>query len=249
MCLKLHFLFAHTMPLNDHTCCVSQKRSIIWSMSLLKHELSAEWTAASDLVITVCVDFFYRTDSRPSIIHCLSNPTVNKNILPSSPLQTENHRCWIYADVKLKSGLIRPGETQRDSRNRQTLDYSEDPLKPRTSLITDQTVSVLSSQPQIDGGIKTSPIWIENPPSRQENNSPSRWSRGSSFGFLNTRKLYEAKLFLSAGGGRWGKNYWCGIQEGTAKKKSIMLMTVTVTDAESRSKLSHQMEHFQNILD
>lgn len=212
-------------------------------------ELSAEWTAASDLVITVCVDFFSRTDSRPSIIHCLSNPTVNKNILPSSPLQTQNHRCWIYADVKLKSGLIRPGETQRDSRNRQTLDYSEDPLKPRTSLITDQTVSVLSSQPQIDGGIKTSPIWIENPPSRQENNSPSRWSRGSSFGFLNTRKLYEAKLFLSAGGGRWGKNYWCGIQEGTAKKKSIMLMTVTVTDAESRSKLSHQMEHFQNILD
>lgn len=132
----------------------------------------------------------------------------------------KNHRCWIYADVKLKSGPIRPGETQRDSRNRQTLDYSGDPLKPRASLITDQTVSVLSSQPQIDGGIKTSPVWIENPPPRQENNSPSRWSRGSSFGFLNTRKLYEAELFLSAGGREEGPKLL--VRHSGSKEKKVL---------------------------
>lgn len=91
-------------------------------------------------------------------------------------------------------------KTGRDSAglSQPTLDYSEDPLKPRTSLITDQTVSMLSSQPQIDGGIKTSPIWIENPPPRQENNSPSRWSRGSSFGVLkHPQTLWSQAVFVS----------------------------------------------------
>lgn len=94
-------------------------------------------------------------------------------------------------------------KTGRDSAGlllQQTFDYSEDPLKPRASLITDQTVTVLSLHPQAEGSINMPSIWIENPPLWQENNSPSCWSRGSSFSFLNTRKLPGAKLFLSAGG-------------------------------------------------
>lgn len=191
------------MPPNDTHAVLARKvqsfdRCLFWSMNS-----ACEWTAAGDLAITVGVDFFHRTDSRPRGIHCLSNPAVSENTLPRSPLQTENHRCWIYADVTLKSGLIRPGETQQDSHSWQTLDYSEDPLKPGTSLITDQTVSVLSPQPQIDGGIKTSPIWIEKPPPATGEQLSLALIKRLEFGVLKY-KLYEAKLFLSAGGEVWG---------------------------------------------
>lgn len=138
-------------------------------------------------------------------------------------------------------------KTERDSAwllHQQTFDYSEDPLKPRASLITDQTVTVLSLHPQVEGSIKIPPIWIENPSPWQENNSSSCWSRGSSFTFLNTRKLHGAKLFLSARGEEQHLLVWYSGRN--SKKKYYANDNEWMNRCRKSQQLFHQMEYFQN---
>lgn len=142
---------------------------------------------------------------------------MNKNIFAFDPFTK-----WKSQMLDLRGCYTQEwsDKTGRDSAGlllQQTFDYSEDPLKPRVSLIT-----VLSVHPQVEGSIKMPSIWIENPLPRQENNSPFCWSRGSSFRFLNTHKFMELSCFCQLEGKR-GSIYSCGIQEGTAKKKKNVL--------------------------
>lgn len=144
---------------------------------------------------------------------------MNKNIFAFDPFTK-----WKSQMLDLRGCYTQEwsDKTGRDSAGlllQQTFDYSEDPLKPRVSLIMDQTVTVLSVHPQVEGSIKMPSIWIENPLPWQENNSPFCWSRGSSFRFLNTHKFMELSCFCQLEGKR-GSIYSCGIQEGTAKKKN-----------------------------
>lgn len=147
-----------------------------------------------------------------------------KILLPSIPLQSENHRCWIYADVTLKSGLIRAGETQRDSCTNRLL------IIPRILLNQELLWSRIKLSPcylctfKLKAALKCLPFELKIPRHDRRTTLPPGDQEARVSGSWIRTNFTELSWFLSAGGEEWQQLLvW---YYGRNCKKSVMLMTM-----------------------